>query len=327
MSRVRRVGFTLVELLVVIAIIGILIALLLPAVQAAREAARRSQCTNNLKQLMLGCHNYHDVYKSFPSSHIEYAANCCTPATTTGLNHSGWELVLPFVEQKPLYDQIDFRFPSGPYNSSGSPGGNPLPVPALTQQVSTTQLEMFICPSDDGPLTMNSGSPAYDNLPVLAARTNYDFSTHSLYTYYGYSWEYIGQNYPLERRANGINARCRFADLKDGSSNAAFIVETTRRVYNGFATAWAYRGHVMTGHDLAQQHGQARGINDWMYAFIPSTKLVGRLGNWGTSGSLHPGGAMVALGDGSVRFLSASMSLVMLDRLAFIGDGQILQLD
>jgi hypothetical protein len=100
------------------------------------------------------------------------------------------------------------------------------------------------------------------------------------------------------------------------------LAETTKRVYNGLATTWAHRGWVMTGHDLAQQHGQSRGLNCWVYANIASTRLVGRLGNWGTVGSLHPGGAQVALGDASVRYLSETLDITTQDRLALISDGQ-----
>jgi hypothetical protein len=125
-------------------------------------------------------------------------------------------------------------------------------------------------------------------------------------------------------RMFAVNSSSSFNHLRDGSSNTVMLAETTRRVYNGLATTWAYRGWVMTGHDLAQQHGQARGINCWTYANIPTTRLYGRLGNWGTVGSLHPGGAQVALGDASVRYLSETLSLQTIDGLALISDGQSL---
>ena len=108
-------GFTLVELLVVIAIIGILVALLLPAVQAAREAARRMSCNNNLKQFGLALHNYHDTYKVFPSGTINAGFNqhaSMLPHKQNILNHTGHELVLPFIEQQPLHDAINFNIAS-----------------------------------------------------------------------------------------------------------------------------------------------------------------------------------------------------------------------
>jgi prepilin-type N-terminal cleavage/methylation domain-containing protein len=115
----KRIGFTLVELLVVIAIIGILVALLLPAVQAAREAARRMSCGNNLKQIGLSCHNYHDTYKTFPPGNIT-PGNCCgTPSAAT------WTLfILPFLEQQPLHDRYNFNlWNDGNPGRSGRTGG------------------------------------------------------------------------------------------------------------------------------------------------------------------------------------------------------------
>ncbi|GIW92533.1 MAG: hypothetical protein KatS3mg110_0574 [Pirellulaceae bacterium] len=100
----RRKGFTLVELLVVIAIIGILVSLLLPAVQAAREASRRMACSNNLKQLALAVHNYHDTYKVFPPGGITPGPCCSTPSAGT------WTLfILPFLEQQTVADQYNFN--------------------------------------------------------------------------------------------------------------------------------------------------------------------------------------------------------------------------
>jgi prepilin-type N-terminal cleavage/methylation domain-containing protein len=138
--RLRR-GFTLVELLVVIAIIGILVALLLPAVQAAREAARRMSCSNNLKQISLGLHNYHDTYKTFPPDAIWYGNPKGTQAASGDQRHFTWiTLLLPFIEQAPLHDAIDFRLPGLNQLVSAGSGG---PVP-----LQSVQLEVVTCPSD-----------------------------------------------------------------------------------------------------------------------------------------------------------------------------------
>jgi prepilin-type N-terminal cleavage/methylation domain-containing protein len=120
----RRQGFTLVELLVVIAIIGMLIALLLPAVQAAREAGRRAQCSNNLRQLGLGCHMYHDTHNELPPSCSErWNVLPSPPDLTTHTNRCGWSwlmLIGPYIEQKPAYDAINWaeRWPNGPNNTA-----------------------------------------------------------------------------------------------------------------------------------------------------------------------------------------------------------------
>ncbi|QDT65744.1 DUF1559 domain-containing protein [Calycomorphotria hydatis] len=135
----RRQGFTLVELLVVIAIIAILIALLLPAVQQAREAARRSQCNNNLKQIALALHNYHDNYNMFPQGQYRcYAPSCTSSGIARSWKGFGWMvMILPYVEQKNIYDKWDFSADFG--NGSGGNGN-----PALAKNVITT----FRCPSD-----------------------------------------------------------------------------------------------------------------------------------------------------------------------------------
>src|SRR4051794_33830242 len=129
-----RIGFTLVELLVVIAIIGVLVALLLPAVQSAREAARRSQCTNNVKQVVLACHNFHDTYGTVPNI-VSYAPIAGTAAAPGGFG-AGWgflPFLLPYVEQKPLFDTINFS--SNVCCTSMS-------------QVQNAVIPAFSCPSD-----------------------------------------------------------------------------------------------------------------------------------------------------------------------------------
>jgi prepilin-type N-terminal cleavage/methylation domain-containing protein len=323
--RTRRqvAGFTLVELLVVIAIIGILVSLLLPAVQSAREAARRMQCQNNLKQLALATHNYHDTHKVFPPSHVNYWSSYKYETFLPVLNHSGMALILPFMEQTPIYDQIDFRLATGP---SKYPDGE-VPVIQQHQNISKLQLGSFLCPTDNGRKTVPVGWQAhYGQATVEAALSNYDFSTSSLGVLYGMTQAYLlrvygSNNFTWGPRMFGYNASVGLSDVPDGTSNAIMLGESTRNVYNGYAIAWMYRGWVMTGVDAAQQHGQARGINDWDYGDNPATRKWGRLGNWGTVGSLHPGGANVALGDASVRMIAQTVPLSITDRLSLVGDG------
>ncbi len=294
-----------------------MVALLLPAVQAAREAARRTQCSNNLKQFALAVHNYHDTQKVFPPSHINYMSTYKAMTYTPALNHSGMMLVLPYMEQTAAYDQVDFKQPTGP-----SLMGSSQTVPPQNEAVTALRMNAFLCPSDSGPINMTVGPAYYGQTNLEATRTNYDFSTHALYTLYGYSYNWINTNAPTELRFSGVNAEASFNNLTDGSSNCVMLCETTRTVYNGYATAWGYRGWVMTGHDLGQNHGQGFGINCWTYANIPSTRKYGRLGNWGLTGSLHPGGAQFALADASVRFISQTTDFNVLSRLAKVADGQ-----
>src|SRR5262249_51930143 len=132
----RRTGFTLIELLVVIAIIGVLVALLLPAVQAAREAARRMQCTNNLKQVGLALHNYHDIHNSLPPGRIASAG--CPRGFLTGCQNTPWfTQLLPQLEQQPLYDASNFQLGAeGPFG--------PLPLGIVANStVGATKIALF----------------------------------------------------------------------------------------------------------------------------------------------------------------------------------------
>ncbi|HEX7376733.1 MAG TPA: DUF1559 domain-containing protein [Pirellulales bacterium] len=340
MLRSRR-GFTLVELLVVIAIIGILIALLLPAVQAAREAARRAECSDNLKQFGLALHNYHDANKSFCSASINLWASGNPVGANSGwapsygpgqlgMNLHGFVLLLPYLEQQAIYMQYNqlgcaggshYRNPNtlamgDPTTSTGAAGSNAV--------IMAMQPPIFYCPSDDGVRqtvynNSNDPTPYYcisTQSPLYGARVNYDFAVKPYYElYWPNSWRtYQLANYKKYRAMFGTNSNCRIADITDGTSNTVAIVETTREVYNGNGNAWGYRGWVMVGcslyDNLSGYPGPAfypinagQTINAWMYNNVNQYQ-VGRLASWGLAGSLHPTGCQVLMGDGSSRFLN-----------------------
>ena len=307
-------GFTLVELLVVIAIIGILIALLLPAVQAAREAARRSQCTNNLKQLALACHNYHDTYKALP-------ALGCQQWRGSWISYSGFIALLPYIEQQPMYDGIMAQTtPAGP--------GLPSPWDVGSNTFNDTywkvDLAALICPSEGGEPPDRGESPALNS---------YRFCVGDDYH----------QNHfrPDQGRDNRgcfqIERWLPLAGIKDGTSNTVMLGEsaigqgTERDLMGGIAinqTAWnpascSARYDVTT----KQLTGDVRWIRrppggrawdgrPYYVGFAtlippngPSCHWGGVDGNehMGTAESYHPGGANVAMADGSVHFISETI--------------------
>ena len=234
----RRRGFTLVELLVVIAIIGVLIALLLPAVQAAREAARRSQCTNNLKQIGLGMQNYNDVFKCFPADAIwgnGYAGFGGSPTVTVpeAPYHYPWTVaILGFIEQKPLYDAINKRvaimYNSGPIGTVGYNGQVSQTVPPaygtagfLTLQ--SQQIPAFKCPSDN---TLNGPG----DMPMNMMWTNYAAAE-------GVGFWAANQPTTTSPPRSGAQTAYKgifsfadfttFAGIRDGSSNTIAVAEVT----------------------------------------------------------------------------------------------------
>jgi len=206
----QRSGFTLIELLVVIAIIAILIALLLPAVQQAREAGRRSQCKNNLKQMGLALHNYHDIYNCFPMGNVNIPAVITTNPPCTPVNANqvfGWgTALLPQLDQAPLYEMLN----PAQYRCSGMPAATTL-IPATTgAALLQTPLSVFVCPSDTGPA-------------IHAMYGNYSKSNYVIS-------EQIGNNFTVSR-----NMR----DLTDGSSNTLLMAERAYRFSAGNSSTGA----------------------------------------------------------------------------------------
>ncbi|WP_425616967.1 DUF1559 domain-containing protein [Anatilimnocola sp. NA78] len=324
----RRQGFTLVELLVVIAIIGVLVALLLPAVQAAREAARRASCTNNVKQVLIGLHNYHDTHQRFPPGGIGYGW-CRYPGSPGDWgaksvhNLNGLLLLLPYLEQSPLHAKYNMSASAanitvgndgccGPTAMVGALAGDV--VASGNAAVVSQRVKVFNCPSDNGDPWLAAGNyyGISTNTAFKGAKTNYDFCAIK-----NYDCDYWNRTASTNtRRMFGENSNSRIADVTDGTSSTTAIVESTLDVYNGRCSAWGYRGWVMTGNDI----GSDRGVNNWTYTTI--VPKIGRLGSWGDPGSLHPGGCMIGMADGAVRFISQSTDLLTRQRMAMMADGE-----
>jgi prepilin-type N-terminal cleavage/methylation domain-containing protein/prepilin-type processing-associated H-X9-DG protein len=307
-SRVR--GFTLVELLVVIAIIGVLVALLLPAVQAAREAARRASCQNNFKQIGIALHNYHDVLNTFPSGYLD------NPVASE--ESWGWSaLMLPYIEQQPLHDALGVNR-AQLVDRLRSPNG------ATTVPAARTVIKIFICPSDSGHQSglIHNNRHFNDGVGFLASGQTAPFWP-GVSNYMGVAGHRDVANAQPNTgiffgNCRGTAAQCPnnasssigIADITDGTSNTFMVGE--RDTKNCRSGTWlgvrntngsGTRGvHVVSGHShpkLNQDLPPTPGGIDWD---------IGRTGCGEGFSSLHPGGAQFLMADGSVRFVSETIN-------------------
>lgn len=327
---IRRKAFTLVELLVVIAIILILMALLLNAVQAAREAARRAQCMNNMKQIGLALQNYHSSFNVFPPAGINYGW-CQRPNLATGLssnrvfNVNGLSFTLRFMEANAFANSYDWSSSASNVlvgnNSCCAPTNatEPLAGSAITSgnhKLLSRIQPTLVCPSESANLLLPAigiFSIGGDTLGAdRGAMTNYDFSVSA--SIRCKHWNTVPSK---SKRMFGENSRTRFADLLDGSSNTIAIGETTLDVVNGSGPAWGYRAWAMVGIDL----GSGDGINNWKHPSNLVPPKFGRLGSWGRAGSHHAGGCNAAFADGATRFFSQHTDKTVARNIVTIADG------
>jgi len=314
----NRRGFTLIELLVVIAIIAILVALLLPAVQQAREAARRSSCKNNLKQIGVAVHNYHDVHSVFPPSYIDATPNLGDPAGTTAqsdTNGLGWgSMILPMIEQAPLYDQIGqqtggfaYHWMDSNFDGTGSAADA---IPSAKSIIPT-----YICPSDPmGGVNTDKNSFGLSNYTANAGN--------------GAARDKLGVFY--------TNSKIRFRDITDGTSSTVMIIERTTQndgptTLNCGGTRCTWSGSIWIGpRDISSVAGWHTGVyalDVESYGGASATYLIGRsAASWGEdwgSASTHTGGLQTAMCDGSVRFLSENIDMIVYRSIRSRGKGEV----
>lgn len=327
--KTRREAFTLIELLVVIAIIGVLIALLLPAVQAAREAARRSQCTNNLKQIGLAVHNYADVHGRYP---IGRGTRPARPYTITSrYNYSGFSMILPYMEQTPLYSAINFNLT--------------MTVPDGNATAMATVISSYLCPSES------------QMTPSNWAGNNYRFNEGSniLYSYGETDTGSVNTTMPAPNGPFFPERSIRFSEVIDGTSNTLLSSERLMGDFNqGLATVrrdifvsptWpstpeeAFQNCEAVDNTSTPSNGESGSGAPWLDGFLhtaifkavapPNRKSCymypARLVM--TVSSQHPGGVNVGFCDGSVRFIKDSIDRVTWRSLGSMNGGEVISAD
>jgi len=332
MSRQRH-AFTLVELLVVIAIIGLLIGMLLPAVQAARESANRNQCNNNLKEIGLALHAYHDAKKVFPPGYVDLNNNpLLTPDNDVGPGWGWASMILPQMEQQNVFNQINFSQPVGM---------------GVNTAVSQLNLPVFQCPSD----TFQDLIPIYDSsfsAPIATvAHSNYVACDGWLECFNGATGNVVpgfgddaiagGFYGPGARGVFWRNSHTRIADVKDGTTNTILAGERsgnhapstwTGAVPGGRCPAWMASKTVVPNspppgpaYDNAD-FGEALVLSHGNATHVPSADIP--IYDPDTFYSFHLGGANFLLCDGSGRFISIDVDGYVYQSLCTIASGEAL---
>jgi prepilin-type N-terminal cleavage/methylation domain-containing protein len=295
----RRSAFTLIELLVVIAIIGVLIGLLLPGVQKAREAANRIRCGNNLKQIGLGLHNYHATFDSFPPGYQWLGSVFLNSNESTWITHA-----LPYYEQDALYRQANFSIDFGQSPNTNDP-------------VTGTFLTLFKCPSD-----VEVGLPSVGH----HARGNYAGND-------GIGAMILPANFQPNSSVTVpgvfmINSKTRVADILDGTSNTALVSELIKSPGEDFRGVMHYPEGPLYQHNHTPDSAVPDNFRTSLCVSIPQAPCIGTYPSWDTRNviltarSHHTGGVNLVLADGSVRFVSDDIDLGTWQALGSIAGGE-----
>jgi len=310
-------GFTLIELLVVIAIIAILIALLLPAVQQAREAARRTQCRNNLKQIGLALHNYHDIYNTFPPGYTARNVRRTDPVMAeTGQGYAWSFAILPQIDQSNLTNQIDTNL------NAHDPGNLSI--------ASTTTLKSFLCPTDPAPTVFDVTD---------GAGTTYTLPTSNYVGILGYGS--VTMNAGDSTGVFFRNSRVRFRDITDGTSNTICVGE--RRHEHDFAspapsvpshsTWYAAIPGVTRSAGMMMMPMMTEGSGSLVIGHVGQPAMMSMMAMHSTPNqtnhivhfsSQHTGGVQFLLCDGSVHFLSQNVDYGLFRNLGERADGNVI---